>query len=178
VSFKVVEINQKVRVSWEAVETQNVSHYLVERRSLTGTYLAIGGINVSRLENNHQMDFIDQMTRNHDGAFIYRVKQVLKNGTVRYSPEQVLYHHRRQNVRVYPQADQEVLELYFTQYEDGPYVVELLDLQGRPTALHQVQAHQTPLGKFALPITDLTRGMYIVRIHVGRDIWTQRILVP
>lgn len=175
-SLRVAEVQEKVLISWEAAQPAQVSYYLVERRSLTGKYLAIGGINVgNRMSSAHQ-SFIDQMPRHQDGAFIYRIKQVLKSGEVHYSPEQALY-QKPQQVRVFPDLQNQLLELQFDQVAPAPYQVELMNLQGQILELHKVGVNESPLGSFRLPISHLQRGIYLVRISTKNYTKTQRILI-
>ncbi len=178
ISFRVVEVQEKVLVSWEATNTRQVAYYLVERRTATGKYLSIGGVNVSHSGASPYLDFVDQMPRQRDGAIIYRIKQVMKNGEVNYSPEQILYQLKTQAVRVYPDTQRNLLELEFDQTQPESYEVNLIDLQGKKIEAHTVDMNQNPLGRFQLPVGHLSRGMYIVRIESSSHFWTQRIVIP
>ncbi len=177
-SFIIRELNDQVLINWEAVERSNVSHYLIERKINADSYLAIGGINVSRKHNgasNHR--FIDQMKRKKDGLFVYRVKQVMKDGSVHYSPEQSIFRLSPASIHVYPHSDPAYINLEFAQQSPSSYSVVLMDLGGRVLFRQHVGLGEGVIGRFVLPVNELSQGMYIVRIEDAHEAWTQRILV-
>ncbi|MEL7341455.1 MAG: T9SS type A sorting domain-containing protein, partial [Bacteroidota bacterium] len=170
--------DQQVLLSWEAAGQTDVSYYLVERRINGEEFLAIGGINVSRVRQAEaNLRFIDQMKRRKDGLYVYRVKQVMKNGLVNYSPELSLVRLSPASVHVYNHPDPAYLNLEFAQQSFLPYQVMLIDLAGNVKFVRRVQSGETPIGRFELPVANLAEGMYLVRIEDATQTWVQRILI-
>lgn len=177
-SFIVRELSDQVLVNWEAVEVSNVSHYLIERKINNNSYLAIGGINVSRQYNSESnLRFVDQMKRRKDGLFVYRVKQVMKDGSIHYSPELSVFRLSPASIHIYPHSNPNYLNLEFSQQNPAAFKVVLLDLSGRLLFTQNVGLGESSMGRFQLPITNLSKGMYIVRIEDDFASWTQRVLV-
>ncbi|MEM6344079.1 MAG: T9SS type A sorting domain-containing protein [Bacteroidota bacterium] len=177
-SFIIRELNDQVLINWEAVEQSNVSHYLIERKINADAYLAIGGINVSRKhKGTTNLRFIDQMKRKKNGLFVYRVKQVMKDGTIHYSPEQSIFRLSPASIHVYPHSDPAYLNLEFSQQSLSSYEVMLMDLSGRVLLRQYVGIGEGIVGRYLLPVSELSQGMYIIRIEDASEAWTQRILI-
>jgi len=165
-------------INWEAAERSNVSHYLIERKINADAYLAIGGINVSRKHNNvSNLRFIDQMKRKKDGLFVYRVKQVMKDGRVHYSPEQSIFRLSPTSIHIYPHSNPAYINLEFSQQSPSSFKVMLMDLSGNVLFRQQVALGETAMGRYLLPVNELSQGMYIVRIEDNHESWTQRLLI-
>lgn len=177
-SFIVQEANQQVLLSWEAAEQSGVSYYLIERRINGEDFLAIGGINVSRRRQAEaNLRFTDQMKRRKDGLYVYRVKQVMKNGSINYSPELSLVRLSPASIHVYNHPDPAYLNLEFGQQSPLPYQVMLMDLAGNVKFIRNVQSGEMPFGRFELPVGNLADGMYLLRIEDATQIWVQRVLI-
>lgn len=83
-------------LSWQSSQEINVKHYVIERKTINGSFFEIG--TVEALGDNSVYTFIDENAyKTTDAIFVYRLKIVDKNGdqayswevTVSYSPSPV-----------------------------------------------------------------------------------------
>ena len=53
-----------------------------------------------------------------------------------------------------------------------------MDIGGRVVFQQRVQIGEMPVGRFRLPVFDLTRGVYVVRISDASRTLIQQVLIP
>jgi len=80
-----------VIVNWQTSTETNVKEYIVERKTVNGSYIAIGSIE-TRTDKNYE--FIDKCAfKSSDQLYIYRLKIVDNDGTSSYSWDVAVPHN-------------------------------------------------------------------------------------
>lgn len=80
-----------VIVNWQTSTETNVKEYIVERKTVNGSYIAIGSIE-TRTDKN--CEFIDKSAfKSSDQLYIYRLKIVDNDGTSSYSWDVAVPHN-------------------------------------------------------------------------------------
>jgi hypothetical protein len=80
-----------VVVNWQTSTETNVKEYIVERKTVNGSYIPIGSIE-TRTDKNYE--FIDKSAfKSSDQLYIYRLKIVDTDGTSSYSWDVAVPHN-------------------------------------------------------------------------------------
>jgi uncharacterized membrane protein len=83
--------NGNVVVSWQTVTESNLSHFVVERKTVNGSFMELGNVS-PRSDKNYE--YVDQSAfKTSDQLYVYRLKIVDNDGSVSYSEEKAVAHN-------------------------------------------------------------------------------------
>lgn len=155
-----VNPNQSVLVKWLIASEINTQKYEVERASDNGTFIKIGTINASKL-NEYQFTDFTALT----GYNYYRIKAVDFDGTISLSEiatAQLLSLSEFQFM-VYPNPTQDVVYIstQAAEAQNQLYQIKLIDLNG---AIKMIESFKTSIGLYSLNTSNLTPGTYIIQL--------------
>lgn len=91
VSFSAKSQNGNVVLNWQTSSETNLKHFVVERKSVDGSYFDIAVVE-PRSDKNYQ--YIDQSAfKTLDAVYSYRLRIVDNDGSASYSSIQSVYHN-------------------------------------------------------------------------------------
>jgi hypothetical protein len=91
VSFNAKSQNGNVVLNWQTSSETNLKHFVVERKSVDGSYFDIAIVE-PRSDKNYQ--YIDQSAfKTLDAVYSYRLRIVDNDGSSSYSSIQSVYHN-------------------------------------------------------------------------------------
>lgn len=80
-----------VVIDWQTITETNVNRFVIERKTVNGSFIEIGSVN-PRSDKNYE--FVDQTAfKDADQLYIYRLKIVDNDGSVSYSEEKAVAHN-------------------------------------------------------------------------------------
>lgn len=79
-------------------------------------------------------------------------------------------------LKIYPNPATEVMNVELRNAYTGRITIELLDLSGR-LLLNMLNTKSSELGIFQVPLSKNMRGMYIVKINAGEQLYTIRVQI-
>lgn len=83
--------NGNVIVAWQTVTESNLNHFVVERKTVNGSFMEIGNV-APRSDKNYE--YVDQSAfKTSDQLYVYRLKIVDNDGSVSYSEEKAVAHN-------------------------------------------------------------------------------------
>ena len=89
--FSVRSQNGNVVVSWQTVTETNLNHFVVERKTINGSFIVLGNVS-PRSDKNYE--YVDQSAfKTSDQLYVYRLKIVDNDGSVSYSEEKAVAHN-------------------------------------------------------------------------------------
>ena len=89
--------NGNVVVAWQTVTESNLNHFVVERKTVNGSFMELGHVS-PRSDKNYE--YVDQSAfKTSDQLYIYRLKIVDNNGEVSYSQEVRVTHSNISSVK-------------------------------------------------------------------------------
>lgn len=89
--------NGNVVVSWQTVTESNLNHFVVERKTVNGSFMELGNVS-PRSDKNYE--YVDQSAfKTSDQLYVYRLKIVDNSGAVSYSQEVRVTHSNISSVK-------------------------------------------------------------------------------
>ncbi len=83
--------NGNVIISWQTSSETNLKHFVVERKTVNGSFIELGIVE-PKIDRNYE--FVDQSAyKSADKLYIYRLKIVDNDGTFSYSSEIAVPHN-------------------------------------------------------------------------------------
>lgn len=91
VRFTVRSSSGNVILNWETSAETNLKHFVVERKSVNGSYMEIGTVNP---RTDRSYEFIDQTAfKGAEQVYVYRLRIVDNDGSISYSEERSVAHN-------------------------------------------------------------------------------------
>jgi glycosidase len=165
---------QTVSLNWSAKGNINNDHYDVERSSDGISFIKIGGVHATGSDDVQHYSFNDAMPLN--GSNYYRLKQVDKDGTYQYSSiQKVNLDEAVKHWSLYPNPAKNNTTLFaLNNYAKAAIAVN--DMNGRivyRTTITGVVAGQ----QFIIPVRQLAKGLYVIKITTDQDTDMQKLVV-
>ncbi|MBF9223164.1 T9SS type A sorting domain-containing protein [Hymenobacter ruricola] len=176
--FTATPVGSAVHVAWGTASEKNSDYFDVQRsanglRFETLTKVAAQGSSTARHDYAHRDE------RPLPGLSYYRLRQVDRDGTFRYSPVVAVRFGAASgpvSVTLYPNPSTGTsFRLAAQNVPAGPATVRVFDLQGRLVSQHAVDFAQPDLA--VLPDRPLAAGMYVVTVQTSVGQFTQRLEV-
>lgn len=171
ISFIGILEGSQVKLQWDVANEINLAHYEVER-SFNGTnYQPIGQVKAAGVASYRFHDGIDQ----HRGRRIYyRIKQVDVDGKFRYTPVFSIHIPMNKTFSVYPNPARDIVRLQLSEQVRETTLVQVTDLSGKVV----LSGTFTPVnGLLTIPVNTIAAGNYVIRIRVGDDWQSQRLVI-
>ncbi len=163
-----------VVLNWSAKGNINNDHYDVERSSDGIAFTKIGSVNAITSGDVQHYNFNDAMPLS--GNNYYRLKQVDKDGTYQYSSiQKVNLEEAVKHWNLYPNPAKNNTTLFaLNNYAKADVVVN--DMNGKivyRTTIANIVAGQ----QFIIPVQQLAKGLYIIRITTDQNTDMQKLIV-
>lgn len=153
VRFKSTSIktsNNNVSLSWEIGDAENLSHFIVETNIKNG-FAAIESVPAESYKRKYNLTVLSS------AATQYRIKAVLKSGTVVYSPVLAISLQKEMSVRMINPVLNDKIELNLPT-NTGATTYRILNTAG----LIMQQGRLTKTSNFAVSVKDLRPGCYFL----------------
>ncbi len=163
-----------VLLNWSAQGQANNDHYEVERSTNATSFIKIGSANALQSNVAQKYSFIDNQPSN--GYNYYRIKQVDKDGSYQYSSVQrINLSDAAKHWNLYPNPGRNTTALYalnnYTKAE-----ISVTNLSGK--IVYSIIANNVVVNQqILIPLQQLSRGIYVVKIVTEHGIETQKLIV-
>jgi hypothetical protein len=168
-SFSANSQASHVDLRWETAGEVNTSHFLVERSADGNQWTSLGRVESRNTTGQHRYAYRDSLPL--AGSSYYRLKQVDRDGQFTYS--RILALNRRTlMVRLYPNPAGSFVQLELLRTA-ASLRIDLIDVAGR---VQKSITLMNPAPLVRIPLTELPRGLYHLRIRSGEEEWTERLM--
>ncbi len=170
--------NDNHLLHWQVAAEINVSEYIVERRIDDGQYEVISKSKIAASNHlkNTDYEFVDSDV-SKSGTYIYRVKQVDRDGEYDYSKEVSIDNFVAMEIRMYPNPATESTSFEFSSNEEGVIIVELFGTDGKllKTINHEV-SDILVRESFDLNVEELPVGVYNVLVKLNNSVIRKKLV--
>jgi hypothetical protein len=167
-SFNAFFEEDKVKIEWLTATEQNVKHFEIERANNTFQQITkIAQINAVGNSNNIQSHIIKDENPLF-GLSYYRLKSVDVDGSVQYSDWKAV--KKEIDIRIYPNPTTDFLVIE-TSKSNEKMKVYFYDLKG--SAILEKEIDKT----FTFDVTNLPKGLYVIKVISITNIIHQKIIV-
>ncbi len=167
--------NKTIVLNWSTSQELNNDHFNIERSIDGANYTTIGSMPAAKSFNNVEAyTFTD--THPYEGINYYRLKQVDKDGKFDYSKTVLMGIDGSTSLwQVYPNPAGNNTALYVKTNLAKMQVV-LTDVSGKVLYTNQLSAVATGQ-KIDIPVNNLAKGVYLLKVSAGTASHTEKIVV-
>lgn len=169
--FKASNGSQGVKVEWASAKEWNFSHYTIERSEDGKTFTPIHTVQVNGDSHTKRTySFLD--TQPNFGTNYYRLKATDIDETVAYKGMALAYSGTKGELQVYPNPASEGM---FTIKNSGAIqgtLISIYNVNGR-----EILKMQMPEAELRIPVSELSVGMYIVKIENHLETKQTRLII-
>lgn len=163
-----------VLLNWSVQSSFNNDYYEIERSNDGVHFAKIGTVNAVNGANVKQYSFTDNLPLN--GTNYYRIKQVDKDGSYQYSQtKKVSMSDVIRHWNIYPNPAKDKATLYsLNNYNKTD--ISVCNLNGKivyHTTVSNVMANQS----INIPVNNLSKGVYVIKIVTDKNTDTQKLVV-
>jgi endonuclease I len=160
-----------ISLDWEVATEINLDRYEIER-SFNGTgYSAIG---TRKAEGRSSYSYNDDIASYRGRRVYYRLKKIDKDGKYNYSPVFSMHIPLNTKFSIYPNPARSVISLQLNSNSNQTALVSVSDISGRSVYAKQMKAVN---GIISIPTATFGAGNYIVKLVLGGEEYTQRVIV-
>ncbi|MBK9452640.1 MAG: T9SS type A sorting domain-containing protein [Bacteroidetes bacterium] len=157
---------QRVKLHWDAINEENLSHYVIERSGDAATWTEIGTAQAIGLQGATQSyDRFDEAPLG--GVNHYRLRLIDIDGQVSFSNEDEVLFTGNEWVNVSPNPGYNVFNFEVGKILDGDLEIEIYTTEGK--LIKSVFEADSPSGVRLLPVDlgNLPGGVYLYRVRTG-----------
>jgi hypothetical protein len=159
--------NNNSRLTWEASEEKNFSHYEVERSADGKEYAKIAVVEKQGINKVYQLQ--DNVSEINSVNVFYRLKAVDTDGTHEYSNVVKLTKELLSDLNVYPNPFNSNLQISVVAGEDQDVEIVLSAMDGR-VMTQRIEAAAKGSNNFTLGgLQDVAKGMYLITVKAGNE---------
>ncbi len=163
-----------ILLNWSTESQPNNDHYEIERSNNGVAFTKIGSTNALQSNVAQKYSFIDNQPAN--GYNYYRIKQVDKDGSYQYSSiQRINLSDAVKHWSLYPNPGRSITSLYaLNNYSKAE--ISVTNLNGKIVyniIANNIVANQQIL----IPLQQLSKGIYVVKIITEQGIETQKLIV-
>ncbi len=163
-----------VLLNWSTESEANNDHYEIERSADGISFIKMGSVNALQTGGVQKYTFTDNqplISMNY-----YRIKQVDKEGGYKYSSiREVDINAIVKRWNLYPNPAENSTALYAMNNYDKAYI-SVSDLNGR--TVYRYTANNIMAGQsINIPVYQLSKGVYVIKIITGQNTDTQKLVV-
>ncbi len=165
----------RVKLRWDAVNEQSLSHYVIERSGNASTWSDLGTVQAIGQPNATQTYQSDDNAP-LGGVNYYRLRVIDLNGAVNYSNQVEVFFAGDEWVNVSPNPGRNVFVFEVAKVKDGDLVIDIFNTEGK--AVQTLTEKDSPAGVHRLK-TDLgafSAGVYLYRVRTGTQELNGRLL--
>lgn len=159
--FSAAETGNAIKLSWTTAQEQNSSHFEIQKSADGSVFVAAGSVQAAgNSDNPRHYQFTDNDPI--DGTSYYRLKEVDRDGTFKYSRTLTLRYEAKSVIRKIINPFSNAIFIRFTAgIVPAGTAWRLYDMQGR-----LVLARQTTVNTINEPATGLKPGVYLLEIMI------------
>lgn len=172
VDFKARLMGNSVWLNWETATETNSDRFEIEHKIQGGDFVKLGAVLANGYSSSiSRYEYVD--TYRGPGRHYYRLKQLDINGGVSFSPVVSVHIEDAGSFVLFPQPVKDELVVMFTNPATEKIQLELFDAAGK-----QLRSifWEPGTDRFSLPVSDLPKGVYFLRINTGRILELHRLL--
>lgn len=149
-----------INLDWLNKHNEKTKHFIIQKAREQGNFKDIDTLNASTLSGSQEYTYIDTKPKKNDNS--YRIKTVLKDGTVQYSRTQTINFKNKDLVNVYPSPNADFVNLDLMPYLNQNVKIILYDLLGQ--SAHSQLINQVTANPVKIDILGLPEGQYQLSI--------------
>ncbi len=173
-NFSAEKLNEGALLTWSTADEKNTSHFAIERSSDGSQYKKIG--QVKAIGNTSQNNYVFEDQEPTNGIVYYRIVQYDIDGAYTYSVIRSVQHNKTE-LLVYPTKHHGLFNLKLSSMSpvNRPVDVYLFSTMGAEV-LHA--KYLSTLGNLDvdLNITDLSSGVYLIKVSTEEGIYTSKCI--
>jgi len=170
-SFDVVKGNDKVYINWQTAQEVNLYEFVVERSTDGMSWKKLSSVGAFGNSNSERRyAAVDYMPS--AGINYYRLKSVSVNGVYDYSVVKSVMFKDALHISVAPNPANTFTTVSVDSRYAGEKKIQLIDAKG--VVVKSLVANSNNI---KLLTSDLQKGIYIVRVIVGGDVMTSKIIL-
>ncbi len=173
--FYVTRQNGNAQLTWKTTNEINTSHFNVQRSEDAVSFITIGKVTAKgAVAEINQYDYTDDLTSVANGKVYYRIEQADKDGKISYSKIASLVISSKSNYTITPNPAKDYFVVKGNRIT-GTQKVDLVvcDLAGHTVILQKMANAISE----KVDISNLAKGMYIVKIIGASAVETHKLLV-
>lgn len=173
VSFKAIQNNNEVQVSWETATEEHLRHFEVQRSTNNIDFTTMGIVEPGRTSYR----FNDKQPL--QGINYYRVKSVDIDGAYTYTTIATVNIKEGAAIvsSLYPNPGNGNITLQLQGAVNGTVAMQVLDQYGRILITKQLGEQHTSRFTTPVNVSGLSKGNYIVKLLVGDKVYLNKLLV-
>ena len=158
-SFKAALQNNRVAVSWTAVNEYNVNHYNIEKSSDGVHYTVVSTIAAKGTNgSNNIYTYNDAALMN--GSYLYRIRSVDNDGAVSVTNAISVAVAGKKDAMIYPSVLQRGQQLWIKTATASTYTISVFDIQGKMIK----QERKVSDGLTSINTANLAAGTYVLKL--------------
>jgi hypothetical protein len=171
--------NQQANLNWVTIDEVDFSHFVVERSVDGVEFNDVGTIFTSdNITQKAYYKMTDNISDIHENIIYYRLRLVNMDGTARYSNIQIInladLQQNELTMSTYPNPAASYLHITLPEsWQNKSVTVEMFNAIGQLSKVSQTEnSGQTE----TLDISNLTRGIYVIRVASGTQTIIQKMV--
>jgi len=176
--FEALAKNNDAQLLWQTASEDQMSHFEVERKLPGGQWESIGMTTATKGQTQHSYKITDAgilsiAKEKNMNTIYYRLKSIDIAGIAEYSETRVLNvdKNSQATIHIYPQPASGTVSILLSNTGENT-TIELLDLTGKLVS-YQSSAANT----LNIDISNLAKGIYMVRVNTDGNVQTRKLLV-
>lgn len=173
-NFQVTKMDKTAQLTWTIQEDAATSEYHIQHRTVQGTWQNIG----TQLAKSKNGIYTYTFTHEHPtlGENYYRIEAIEYSGKNSFSiVKHLVFDDLQAEFMVYPNPTTNLLYIKAALNHSTKLDIQLFDVMGRLVKSEKIQITDTKFSA-SLDLTDLTNGVYTLRIDDGKMVRTQRVI--
>jgi Secretion system C-terminal sorting domain/PA domain len=152
---------EKAHIQWENNTGAQNDHFEVEKQNpISSTFEFLAKLNTSKGIGTEQYATYDENPI--EGDNVYRIKLVLKDGTIQYSDPKTVKFTATNSVKIFPNPTEDILNIALKGYDTQPIDVLIFDMQGKVVHTQHMDTAPTTL---SIPLSSkVTSGQYMLSL--------------
>lgn len=162
------EEGARVYLSWFALNSSEVSHYLVERKDPNSDFYVIGGLNAAASDD--RFEFEDMMERHSEGPFYYRVKAFFTDQSFTYSKVKEYAPPVLSRLHTSSTGESGLVNFKVGEYVDQG-ILSVTNMSGLVIHQQDWNGYEGQISMNSFP-----SGMYILEVTSGNKSWQAQVV--
>ncbi|CAN5800888.1 hypothetical protein BH11BAC4_BH11BAC4_13410 [soil metagenome] len=170
-SFTARKAGEIAQLNWTTEQELNSSHFIIERSADGINWNAVASITAAGNSNTHTAyQAFDDSPLN--GTNYYRLKQVDRDGAVRYSEVRDLYFSIAFRLNISPNPATDFINISISATGTGSYSIELIDAGGKKLYQEKISGYFSRINT-----AGLSKGIYFVKLVGEKMVMVKKLVI-
>lgn len=166
---------ERVKLHWDALNEQNLSHYVIERSGDALLWSDVGMVHaIGQQGATQSYDRYDETPLG--GVNYYRLRAVDLDGQVDYSNQVEVFFAGNEWVNVAPNPGRGIFHFEIGKLSEGDLTVEIFNAEGQSVTLLLEKDGPAGVRRLTAHLDDLPAGIYLYRVRTGLQDLSGRLL--